>query len=66
MQTIEEELCHVHTWGKALSPGDDGITYAVLHLLLQVPGNSLPQLYSLRAKSKAFSTAKSPERKIDV
>ena len=43
----EEELRRALSRGKASSPGDDGITYAVLRLLQQVPGNPLLRLYNL-------------------
>ncbi|MPC87834.1 RNA-directed DNA polymerase from mobile element jockey [Portunus trituberculatus] len=42
-----EELRRALARGKATSPGDDGITYSVLRLLLKVPGNPLLQLYNL-------------------
>ena len=41
------ELQRALARGKAISPGDDGITYAVLRALLTVPGNPLPRLYNL-------------------
>ena len=42
-----DELRRALARGKATSPGDDGITYAVLRALLEVPGNPLLQLYNL-------------------
>ena len=43
----DAELCRALSRGKASSPGDDGITYTVLRLLQQVPGNPLLRLYNL-------------------
>ena len=43
----EGELRRALTQGKASAPGDDGITYAVLRALLDVPGNPLLRLYNL-------------------
>jgi len=43
----EDELRRALTRGKATAPGEDGITYQVLRLLLKVPGNPLLQLYNL-------------------
>ena len=43
----EDELRRALARGKATAPGDDGITYAVLRALLEVPGNPLLQLYNL-------------------
>ena len=43
----DNELQRALARGKATSPGDDGITYAVLRALLTVPGNPLPRLYNL-------------------
>lgn len=43
----EDELRRALARGKATSPGDDGITYAVLRALRDVPGNPLLQLYNL-------------------
>ena len=53
MQITEEELHRALSLslslsrGKATSPGDDGITYAVLRLLQRVPGKPLLRLYNL-------------------
>ena len=41
------ELRRALSRGKASSPGDDGVTYAVLRLLHKVPGNPLLRLYNL-------------------
>lgn len=43
----EDELRRALDRGRATSPGDDGITYAVLRALRDVPGNPLLQLYNL-------------------
>ena len=43
----EDELRHALTRGKATAPGDDGVTYQVLRLLLKVLGNPLLRLYNL-------------------
>ncbi|KAK3893650.1 hypothetical protein Pcinc_002563 [Petrolisthes cinctipes] len=43
----EEELRHALSRGRASSPGDDGVTYAVQRLLQQVPGNPLLRLFNL-------------------
>ena len=43
----EGELRRALARGKASAPGDDGITYAVLRVLLNVPGNPLVLLYNL-------------------
>ncbi|MPC73445.1 hypothetical protein E2C01_067774 [Portunus trituberculatus] len=43
----EDELRRVFARGKLTAPGDDGITYSVLRLLQEVPGNPLLQLYNL-------------------
>ena len=43
----EDELRRSLFRGKASSPGDDGITYAVLRLLQRVPGNPLLRLYNM-------------------
>lgn len=43
----EDELRRALTRCKATAPGDDGVTYQVLRLLLKVPGNPLLQLYNL-------------------
>ncbi|MPC33903.1 hypothetical protein E2C01_027271 [Portunus trituberculatus] len=41
------ELLRALSKGKASSPGDDGVTYAVLRLLQKVPGNPLLRLFDL-------------------
>ncbi|XP_076042091.1 uncharacterized protein LOC143025992 [Oratosquilla oratoria] len=46
-EITEQELRRALAKGKATAPGDDGITYAVLRVLLDVPGNPLLQLYNL-------------------
>ncbi|KAK3893344.1 hypothetical protein Pcinc_002898 [Petrolisthes cinctipes] len=46
-EITEEELRRALSRGRASFPGDDGITYAVLRLLQQVPGNPLLLLYNL-------------------
>ncbi|KAK3868773.1 hypothetical protein Pcinc_025811 [Petrolisthes cinctipes] len=46
-QITEEELRRALSRGRGSSPGDDSITYAVLRLLQQVPGNPLLRLYNL-------------------
>ncbi|KAK3884719.1 hypothetical protein Pcinc_011037 [Petrolisthes cinctipes] len=46
-EITEEELRRALSRGRASSPGDDGITYAVLRLLQQVPGNPLLRMYNL-------------------
>ena len=43
----EEELRLALTRGKATAPGDDGITYATLRLLSQIPGNPLLTLFNM-------------------
>ncbi|XP_045106666.1 uncharacterized protein LOC123501726 [Portunus trituberculatus] len=43
----EDELRRALARGWATSPGDDGITYAVLRALRDVPGNPLLQLYNI-------------------
>jgi len=43
----EDELRRALARSKATAPGDDGVTYQVLCLLLKVPGNPLLQLYNL-------------------
>ncbi|KAG0713426.1 Retrovirus-related Pol polyprotein from type-2 retrotransposable element R2DM [Chionoecetes opilio] len=43
----EDELRRALTRCKASAPGDDGLTYPVLRLLLKVPDNPLLQLYNL-------------------
>lgn len=43
----EDELRRALNRDKATTPGDDGITYSALRLLLEVPGNPLLQLYNL-------------------
>ena len=47
MLITEDELRRALTRCKATTPGDDGVTYQVLRLLLKVPGNPLLQLYNL-------------------
>ena len=47
VQVTEDELRRALFRGRASSPGDDGITYAVLRLLHRVPGNPLLRLYNL-------------------
>ncbi|XP_076057288.1 uncharacterized protein LOC143034828 [Oratosquilla oratoria] len=46
-EITEQELRRALAKGKATAPGDDGITYAVLRVLLDVPGNPHLQLYNL-------------------
>ncbi|XP_076043611.1 uncharacterized protein LOC143026727 [Oratosquilla oratoria] len=46
-EITEQELRRALAKGKATAPGDDGITYVVLRVLLDVPGNPLLQLYNL-------------------
>lgn len=41
------ELLRALAKGKASAPGEDGITYPVLRLLLKVPGNPLLQLFNM-------------------
>lgn len=43
----EDELCRAVAKSKTSAPGDDGITYQVLRLLLKYPGNHLLKLYNL-------------------
>lgn len=43
----KDELCYALVRRKATAPGDDGITYSALRLLLKVPGDPLLQLYNL-------------------
>jgi len=43
----EWELNNALSKGKASAPGEDGITYSVLRLIAQVPGNPLLHLYRL-------------------
>ena len=43
----EAELRRALSRGKASAPGSDGVTYAVLRVLLEVPGNPLLRLYNL-------------------
>jgi len=43
----EWELNNALSKGKASAPGEDGITYSILRLLAQVPGNPLLHLYRL-------------------
>ena len=47
MLITEDELRRALIRCKTTAPGDDGITYQVLRLLLKVPGNPLLQLYNL-------------------
>ncbi len=42
-----DELQRALARSKVTAPGDDGVTYQVLRLLLKVPGNPLLQLYNL-------------------
>ena len=42
-----DELRRALARGKATAPGEDGVTYSVLRLLHQVPGNPLLRLYNL-------------------
>jgi len=46
-EITEWELNNALIKGKASAPGEDGITYSVLRLIAQVPGNPLLHLYRL-------------------
>lgn len=46
-EITEWELRNALVKGKATAPGEDGITYSVLRLIAQVPGNPLLHLYRL-------------------
>ena len=46
-EITERELENALTKGRSTSPGEDGITYDVLRLLAQVPGNPLLHLYRM-------------------
>ena len=52
-----EELRIALVKGKATSPGDDGITYSVLRLIAQVPGNPLLRLYNMSLSSGVLPQA---------
>ncbi|XP_045620179.2 RNA-directed DNA polymerase from mobile element jockey [Procambarus clarkii] len=47
MLFTEYELDSALHKGKDISPGEDGVTYGILHMLLLVPGNPLLQLYNM-------------------